>query len=266
MAFPHGNFIEIESALSLMVDKGHDRLLTGPTFAGVADGATPLLPAWPNSGPFAESALLALRASTREQSGSEAWISAIAMVNHEYGNPGPELSCGVAVAYPCDEMVVVETIGDCGAVIETTSGDLQVLAEQSLSRLDAEAKRLKRAQDIRDRLVENRLSMNKPGSYWCFSGQSSAAEHLARLTLRFDSVASVLLFTDGALKGWTELSTSQAEPERSLFQSCSERGLVSVLRQLRAVDPTPVDTKRVTALDGPDDIALVLCHVQCSQV
>jgi hypothetical protein len=182
--------VEIEQ--HLVPTKGHDRYLVSDDFLGVADGATPLRPTWPDPGPFAAAALSALLTESAAPSFDARAVFERAI--RRAASPGPHVSCAVVVAMRHGADLTVAALGDCTATLSLADGRRLIVVDHAVAALDAAALR---DQEVHDRLLEHRLRMNRDDSYWIFADQPTAAAHIKTATVPVDSVTAVMLATDG---------------------------------------------------------------------
>jgi hypothetical protein len=191
---------EIEQ--TLLPTKGHDRYLCRDNFLGVADGATPLLDEWPDSGSFAAFALAALADAAVERGRDTAldvsavFERAIRRAALAFGWPGPTLSCAVAVVFWHDGHVTAAALGDCTASVLLRDGRTLTVLDSAVTALDEIADLQQGTDKDRARLA-NRFAMNDESSYWIFSDDASAAGHVTTVSVPEESVAGILLETDG---------------------------------------------------------------------
>jgi len=87
-------------------------------------------------------------------------------------------------------------LGDCTAIVETSTGQRVQVHDDTPRRLDAAVARSAPA-DRQVALLRNRKAMNSPDGYWIFSTDPAAAEHVRIAQVATDAVRTVLLFTDG---------------------------------------------------------------------
>jgi len=190
----NGSSWVVEVEQHLLPTKGHDRYLVGDDFLGVADGATPLRPEWPDPGPFAAAALSALRSEV-----SAAAFDVRAVFDRAIrraASPGPIVSCAVAVAMWHGADLTIAVLGDCAATVSLADGTSITVTDPAVTALDHAAFG-GHPDEVQARLLEHRLGMNQPGSYWIFADQPAAAEHVTSETVPADLVTGLVLETDG---------------------------------------------------------------------
>jgi hypothetical protein len=176
--------------------KGHDRVLCRDGFLGVADGATPLIATWPDAGAFAALALAELARSAGIAAGRDMWSAAMVAAARRSSARAPVVSCSVAVVRAVGRVTELAVLGDCTAIVETSTGKRAQVHDDTPRRLDAAVARSAPA-GRQAALLHNRQAMNSPGGYWIFSTDPAAAEHVRVARLATDAVRTVLLFTDG---------------------------------------------------------------------
>jgi hypothetical protein len=209
LPFAHigGASFRVESWIRLHPRKGHDRALTTPSFAGVADGATPLQEAWPDSGAFAQLALEALeRAAAGDGRIRDIWANAIEEAGAKELAPQPEVSCSVAIVRSVGTSIEVSVLGDCTAIVITDDAR-HVVHDPAVQELDARAARL--TTDKAATLLRHRALMNTGDGYWIFSKDPAAADHVLHLTVPAHDVREVILHTDG-LQGLIDPANPQS--------------------------------------------------------
>jgi hypothetical protein len=190
-----GVTFHVESWVRPHPGKGHDRILTTRSFAGVADGATPLQSAWPDSGVFAQLALEALeRAASTYGPIRDVWANAILHASSKEPAPQPEVSCSVAIVRCVERFLEVSVLGDCTAVV-VTDDTWHVVHDPAVQKLDAAAAQL--TTDKTGALLQHRALMNSEDGYWIFSKDPTAAEHTVCFTVPVQDVLEVVLHTDG---------------------------------------------------------------------
>ena len=190
----NGSSWAVEVEQHLLPGKGHDRYLVADDFLGVADGATPLRPEWPDPGPFAAAALAALRA---EASAPAFDVHAVfERAIRRAGSPGPTVSCAVAITVRHGDRLTVAVLGDCTATLRLADGRSITVTDPAVRALDAAALG-GNPEELQARFLDHRLRMNQPGSYWILADQPAAAEHVTSETVPADLVTEVVLETDG---------------------------------------------------------------------
>ena len=185
------------------VGKGHDRWHAGPGFLAVADGATPLLPSWPDPGLFAERALSALhnevvRARRRHHVDIRAIIAEAVRrtVPTSEGSPWTA-SCAVALAVWHADDLILAALGDCTVRATPAIGGAVTVTDPAIARLDRAVGRLDTESERSERRMAVRRSMNRPDSYWVFANDPAAGHHAHTAHLNTASVRQVELWSDG---------------------------------------------------------------------
>jgi hypothetical protein len=187
-------------------EKGHDRYLVTGNFAGVADGATPLDPTWPqNVGEFAEQILLAT-SQYAEVSGLEKGLeSAIEQVHQSFDFQEPYLSSSIAVCAVFGNRVDYLSLGDCSIIYKLKSSDPKLLLDDSLERLDTKAYEIDNPLDRLELLKKHRMSLNsgRSDSYWTVSANPRAVQFAIKQSVQLDDLEWIFLGTDGFTR-WAE--------------------------------------------------------------
>lgn len=135
-------------------------------------------------------------------------FDAMCELSEIYSPPYP--SASVAILRLREGKLEYFGLGDCTAVIELKNGELQILEEKELTRLDALAikeivqyardhsctvsQALEYSSDI---LVAHRNLRNLEGGYWIFDPTGKGISHARQLTWAVSDVKSVSLMTDG---------------------------------------------------------------------
>jgi hypothetical protein len=216
---------DVATGLHAHVGKGHDRVTSSPAFWGVADGATPLQPEWPDPGHFADAALAALSeqfASNPSVAMTEIYRRAIETVRKIY-LPKRLVSCAVAVASSRqDGRLSIGVLGDCVAEVSLRSGEVAVITDSRISEIDAHADLLEGPARA-DRRLANRLTMNSPAGYWIFALEPIAADHVKCADFVAEEVESFRLVTDGMLLSPRDpMGGLRADPE--IINHCGDVG------------------------------------------
>lgn len=237
--------------------KDHDRYLVGKSFAGVADGATPLDPSWPaDVGEFSMFALdeLQRHSLNHEASLSHVWRRALMDVRRQYGEVAPYLSCGVAMVRVRDCNLEFGTLGDCGAIVRRRDGSLISLCDMTLPRLDASVIITSDSEMTRRQLLANRRKMNAPEGYWIFADTPEAADHLQCAAVSKDNVSEFMLYTDGFFRLVDPYAYVESTVDLlDLVLSEGPKHALSVLRSLEENSG-----KSDCLLTRPDDATVVL--------
>ena len=119
-------------------------------------------------------------------------------------------SAGVAILRLNDSKLEYLGLGDCTAVIETTSGTIEVLQEKQLTELDhAVIERMatlcretgcsmrEARKAVNDHLIHNRNLRNRPSGYWIFDPSGLGIPHARHKEWPASHIKSVSLMTDG---------------------------------------------------------------------
>jgi len=179
--------------------KGHDRVMRGPDFLAVADGATPLHPSWPDAGDFAQSALALLCEYSQDDrlSIQQVWRAAIEMAAYSITVPAVQVSCAVAMARENNGCTEVAVCGDCTAFIKMRNRSTIEIRDERVRLLNAEADASWGAGSVSKQHV--RELMNTDDGYWIFSINPVMTDHIVNVTAPTEDIDSILLFTDGFL-------------------------------------------------------------------
>lgn len=227
------------SYLTGYVGKGHDRLLTADSFLGVADGATPLDPAWPDPGGFADRSLHGLMRSARFASVEQMWGRAIASTaSGEAGYRGPNVSCAATVARSAGNGVEFSMLGDCIVLAKDSAGQVRLLYDDRIPKRDQAVAALPAGEARAAALYLNRMNMNSDASYWIYSTDPRAAGHVQSMWIDKADLETFLLCTDGVLSVTAERrrggKLSALERLVDLFSSLDLEGLSARINSLLA--------------------------------
>jgi serine/threonine protein phosphatase PrpC len=230
--------------------KGHDRALVLDHFAGVADGASPLGPAWADPGPFAQQALEELARAALDRPGqvTEVFTAALEATGRLARAAPQPASCTVAVAWLDGDVVEIGVLGDALALVTSTDGSVVRLTDRTVADLDARVLDVPELDRARMRR-EHRNRANTPEGYWIYGDAPEAAHHVVRTRLRLTDVRTVCLCTDG-LQRVPELGAmvdGTAAPD--------ERRLADVLESVRT---RSLDGREVAAQD--DEAVVTICR------
>jgi len=186
--------------------KGHDRFLVVDGLAGVADGATPLDPSWPqNVGEFAEQILSETSIHLDNSSLAEALRTAINNVRRILDIHEPFLSTSIALCSFTESTLDYLSLGDCSIVYKCKSQDPVHLVDTALERLDEVAYAIKDQIQRLDVLKKHRSLMNSGHSdgYWTVSANPDAVQHAVTGALSLSELEWILVCTDGFTR-WAE--------------------------------------------------------------
>ncbi len=184
-------------------------------------------------------------------------------------NPPEYPSAGVTVLRIKDGKVEYFGLGDCILVIETTAGEVEVIAEKKLVSLD---------QNVIDHMVElsqktgcsvlearkvlnyeviaNRKLRNRPEGYWIFDPTGEGVHHGRTQQWEVGKVKTALLMSDGF--GQLVSPFGVAKDYRELHDLVSQKGitfLVETLLELQKIDANCTSYPRFKT---SDDITAVL--------
>lgn len=248
--------------------KDQDAFRVSDGFVAVADGATPL-GGEPGSSvrAFADAALDGL-ASRRDEPAARMVRTAIRAARQHGGHHSPPLSCTLALARTERRRIEFVVLGDCTAVVEDAEGRRETIRDHRLDRIDgAVVERLAAlmgtgmsAEDaelsVKQNLIDNRMRMNTPDSYWSFSTEPAAAKHVLHRLRDANTVSAVLICSDG----FARLADTfhAAAGMAGLMKRCRREGLASLGDELRALERAPESLARFPRLNRHDDATAIL--------
>lgn len=259
--------LEVQACLSDVANKGHDRYLVRSGFMGVADGATPLEPHWPQDvGEFADAALSSLsqRAGNPASTLRDIWRGAVLDVLKIYGPTEPKLSTGVAIARAVGPELEVSTIGDCEILVELDSEVVNHIRDPRLRNLDALAAAKPSVEEERFQLLSTRSSMNSENGYWIFAGNPEVANHIVSARYPIRNVSALLLYTDGFYRLVEPLGLV-ASPSQ-LVGLTRRLGAVEAMNLLRKHEGNVPSRKGGSAFGSPDDATALYAAPTPSQL
>ncbi len=222
-----------------------DRVITGPAFAAVIDGATDhLTPGAERTEHYVDTLAESLNATLSEQQPlTVALRNSIAAAAAEVGGPPAQLpSATVAIATWSDSVVDALVLGDCSCVALLSNHTHDELHDDRLTHVGSSTRsayrgRLRAGSGFDDhhrallaQLAELQASArNTEDGFWVAQGDPAAAEHALTATWPSSTVDAIVLATDGARTGlidvgggsWRELTraTVQSQLERLLLKA-----------------------------------------------
>jgi hypothetical protein len=108
-------------------------------------------------------------------------------------------------------------------------------------------------------LRRNRSLMNKLGGYWVLSLDSDAPEHLVAASLPACFGDTALLMSDGFYR---LVDTFRVFTDQTLIKAALERGVSSLLQQLRRLELGDPACKKYPRLKATDDASAVLITIR----
>lgn len=248
--------------------KDQDAWRLADDFVAVADGATPLGDQPPSAvRGYARAALDALEAQRTKAVRTMVW-AAVEATRPLATRNSPPLSCTVALARTVGGAIEVAVLGDCTVVVAYEEGRRRTIRDPRLSRVDAgvigkladltrsgvsaEAARLAIAED----LTSNCMRMNTPETYWSFSGERIASRHVLHRLLVPQSVAAMLLCSDGFSRLADTFHATAGMT--GLLDRCRNEGLVALGEELRNLELAPDSLIRYPRFGRHDDATAIL--------
>ena len=207
-----------------------DRFVVGDNFFMVIDGATSLMKTDlfnPTEGSWFVS-FIKRRLSAKSKHvfeklsniSKQAYAEFCAVLDKNGLNPQDLLyypSAGLALAEIVEDKVVINTIGDCEAVVKFKDGKTVRLVQKELLKLDAyalermvklkEQKGLTMKQaftECKDVLVANRRLMNKPDGYNVFTVSKTGKFEFLTKSFELKDIDEIYLYTDGFAQTFEE--------------------------------------------------------------
>jgi serine/threonine protein phosphatase PrpC len=251
--------------------KGEDALAIGYRSIAVADGATPI---HETSAIVARFAQLVVETVVRGCDGGLSIPEAIRMAIERHavrGDPTKTPSAAIVVARIVDDRLEVGVLGDCvGIVMRRDARILVTETDHVLRSLDAVkevviaegmlaglAYPIARLQ-IEPILEAQRRLRNVPGGYWVVADPPEAAEHVRLVSVPIDSVASILLSSDGLLRLVDPFRSMTIE---GLMEQARHHGLASLGSLLRRLEALPELLLTAPRTSPMDDVTAVFVTV-----
>lgn len=179
--------------------------------------------------------------------------------------PHEKLSAGIAVVRKNGQVLETFILGDVKIFIEQSNGQMAVLTDESINRLDEQVIQLMaRDENREDRIVfkgftqeeldllnKNRSKMNQPDGYYILSHCEEAVDQGIYKTFSVECVERVLLATDG-------LNPLQAKyTKKDLLETIWEKGASALIQELRKLEKADKDKTRIGRLKTHDDATLI---------
>lgn len=170
-----------------------------------------------------------------------------------------------------DEGLDAFWFGDCAGLVLAPGEDVQVIGEafgrrvaeaSQAARLAAEHGRSPAAAKVDaaflPALRASRARYNKPGGPWVFGPMRACVDHVKRGAVRAPVGSHLLLASDGFLALGTDYGRYGAQ---GLVEAARERGLASMLTELRAIEADDPDGTRFPRFKTSDDATAMLLRV-----
>ncbi len=177
-------------------------------------------------------------------------------------------AAGVWVRWRAGRPLDYAALGDCRALARLGSGPVGFLGPRGDSPGDRlvnaavrglQAIGVHSVAGIRQRMTGQlqvaRARMNRPGGYWVFGVEPSAADHLERDQHDCPPGTAVLLVSDGFYR---LVDTYGRHDRDSLFAAVQADGLWTVYKALRALERADADCRRYPRLKPQDDASALL--------
>jgi hypothetical protein len=257
----------VESLLLPARGKGEDVALLRQDFVAIADGSTPLLRGKNiDAHAFAEHALeaLATAATLPVREMFENALKSLASTARVSEAP----SCTIGLVRPVGDELEAAVLGDCTVVVTHRDSSHTVLKDERLQDFDERIARTLAAdiargsteeeatENAREALVRNRDLANRPETYWLFSGNKAAAEHVLTATVPRADVESVLLCSDGFARLVHPFRL--VEDEQSLADAAVAQGLLVLGKALRTAEEAAESMVDYPRLSTSDDASALL--------
>lgn len=190
-----------------------DRTIIGDNYAMVCDGATSLVKT--NIKPTEASwfvSLIKKKLPKRSNNIIEdlASISKYAYSEYEYKDLKYLPSCGIAAVSFNNDLITINTIGDCEAIIKFKNGKIERMLIEALPKLDMmvinEMKRISNDKkiplldtynEVKPMLLENRMLMNKENGYPVFTISDNPDFKYNNKSYNKNDIDEIYIFTDG---------------------------------------------------------------------